>query len=58
MSTERKPGSRGVRDPFAGGPGKAKAPAGGEPGARENTSSKGSTKTSSPRDGFKKKRRK
>ena len=56
MSTERKPGSRGVRDPFSGGPAKSKPPSGSEPGTRENTNPKGSTKTVSPRNSYKKRK--
>lgn len=57
MSTERKPGSRGVREPFTQR-GAQPAPGGGEPVPREEPNPKGSTKTVSPRRSFKRKPRK
>ena len=58
MSTERKPGSRGVRDPFADKAANSGQRIGNEPGQREKENSKGSTKTVSPRRSFKRKPRK
>ncbi len=58
MSTERKPGSRGVRDPFAGEGANPAPRIGSEPGTRQNPNPKGSTKTVSPRRSFKRKPRK
>ncbi|NNF43163.1 MAG: hypothetical protein HKN62_08940 [Phycisphaerales bacterium] len=57
MSTERKPGSRGVRDPFALDRANAAPRFGAEPGPREKTKKKGSTKTASPAKGFKKRKK-
>ncbi len=56
MSTERKPGSRGVKEPFGRGAVNPTPPIGTEPGAREKAKSKGSTKTVSPRKSFKKRK--
>ena len=50
MSTERKPGSRGVKEPFARGRANPALPIGSEPGTRETPKTKGTTKTVSPRD--------
>ncbi len=58
MSTERKPGSRGVRDPFAGERANQTPRIGSDPDTRKNEKTKGSTKTASPRKSFKKKPRK
>ncbi|MCP3905674.1 MAG: hypothetical protein GY715_18765 [Planctomycetes bacterium] len=58
MSTERKPGSRGVRDPFAGGRANPDQRIGNEPAPRDKENAKGSTKTVSPRKSFKRKPRK
>ena len=58
MSTERKPGSRGVRNPFAREQAKPAERARVEPEPDENPNPKNSTKTVSPRRGFKRKPRK
>lgn len=58
MSTERKPGSRGAMDPFAGGRTKPEPRAADEPGTRRNPKTKGSTRTVSPRASFKRRPRK
>jgi hypothetical protein len=58
MSTERKPGSRGVRGTFSGDRAKPAPPLGGEPAKDPNPNPKGSTKTVSPRKSFKRKPRK
>ncbi len=56
MSTERKPGSRGVTE-RSGNMGVNPAPSvGAEPGTDQNQKSKGSTKTVSPRKSFKKRK--
>ena len=58
MSTERKPGSRGVRDTFSGEK-KSKTPGiGAAPDTARDQKVKGSTKTVSPRAGFKRKPKK
>ncbi len=54
MSTERKPGSRGVKEPFARGRANPALPFGSEPGTRETP--KGTTKTVSPRESYKKRK--
>ncbi len=56
MSTERKPGSRGGKEPFSLGRANPTPPAGTEPGTRENPKTKGSTKTVSPRQSYKKRK--
>jgi hypothetical protein len=53
MSTERKPGSRGVRGPFSPERANQAPRSGSEPGARKNPNPKGSTRTVSPRKSFK-----
>jgi hypothetical protein len=59
MSTERKPGSRGVTERFSGGPKSSRdAGFGNARGNEPGESRKGSTKTQSPSKNFKKKRRK
>ena len=58
MSTERKPGSRGVNAPFARERANLPPSVGKEPGNRENENPKGSTKTVSPKRSFKRKPRK
>lgn len=58
MSTERKPGSRGVRDTFSGEKKKQSPGIGAAPEASPDQKSKGSTKTVSPRAGFKRKPKK
>lgn len=60
MSTERKPGSRGVTNRSTGDRANQPPKAGAEPepGARDGEKTKGSTKTVSPRRGFKRKPRK
>ena len=58
MSTERKPGSRGVRDPFAGERANQAPRNGSEPETRKNPKPKGTTKTVSPKRSFKRKPRK
>ena len=58
MSTERKPGSRAVRDASIPGPAKGGQPFGSPPEPRQNRTPKGSTKTVSPRKSFKRKPRK
>jgi len=55
MSTERKPGSRGVTSPFTRDRANPNS-RGSEPGARESASTKGSTKTVSPKRSFKKRK--
>ena len=56
MSTERKPGSRGVKEPFGRGGVNPTPPIGTEPVTREKQKSKGSTKTVSPRKSYKKRK--
>ncbi len=56
MSTERKPGSRGVKEPFGRGVTNPRSLGGTEPGAREKAKSKGSTKTVSPSKSSKKRK--
>lgn len=59
MSTERKPGSRGVLDRSSRDQAAAAAPRiESEPETRENPKLKGSSKTVSPRRAFKRKPRK
>ncbi len=58
MSTERKPGSRGVLDPFAREQANPAPRIGSEPETRENPKLKGTTKTVSPRRAFKRRPRK
>ncbi len=53
MSTERKPGSRGVKEPFAHERVNPSPPIGTEPGTREKQKSKGTTKTVSARHSYK-----
>ncbi len=55
MSTERKPGSRGVTEPFSQGVNPT-PPVGTEPGTRQTPKSKGTTKTVSPRQSYKKRK--
>ncbi len=55
MSTERKPGSRGVKGPFGQGV-KPTTPIGAEPDTSPKTKSKGTTKTVSPRQSYKKRK--
>jgi hypothetical protein len=57
MSTERKPGSRGVREASLPGQSKNSPKIGAPPENRDNPNPKGSTKTASPKKGFKKKRK-
>ncbi len=56
MTTERKPGSRGVKEPFGHEPMKPTPRFDTEPGAREKPKSKGTTKTASPRQSYKKRK--
>ena len=56
MSTERKPGSRGVREPFDHKAVNPTVPIGTEQGTRQKAKSKGSTKTVSPRKSYKKRK--
>ena len=56
MSTERKPGSRGVKAPFGHEGTKPTTPIGTEPETRQKAKSKGSTKTVSPRQSYKKRK--
>ncbi len=56
MSTERKPGSRGVKEPFDHQGVNPTPPIGTELGTRQNPKSKGSTKTVSPRHSYKKRK--
>ena len=58
MSTERKPGSRGVKDPFSRERADPEPRVGSGPGTRKNPNHKGTTKTVSPRQSFKRKPRK
>jgi len=58
MSTERKPGSRGVRDPFARERANPAPRIGSEPGTGQNPKPKGTTKTVSPKRSFKRRSRK
>lgn len=58
MSTERKPGSRGITERFAGGPAGDEAKFGDDRRDAQQESRKGSTKTQSPSKSFKKRRRK
>ena len=57
MSTERKPGSRGVKEPFSHAGLKPTTPIGTEPDTRQKTKSKGTTKTVSPRQSYKKRKK-
>ncbi len=56
MSTERKPGSRGVKEPFAHGGSNPTPPLGTEPDTRKKQKTTGSTKTVSPRQSYKKRK--
>ena len=56
MSTERKPGSRGVQEPFGHERANPALPIGTEPGTRQTPKTKGSTKTVSPRESYKKRK--
>ncbi len=56
MSTERKPGSRGVKEPFSHEGVNPTPPIGTEPGTRQKPKSKGTTKTVSPRQSYKKRK--
>ena len=56
MSTERKPGSRGVREPFDHKAVNPTPSIGTEQGTRQKAKSKGSTKTVSPRKSYKKRK--
>ncbi len=56
MSTERKPGSRGVKEPFGRGAVNPTTPIGTEPDTGRKTKTKGSTKTVSPRQSYKKRK--
>jgi hypothetical protein len=58
MSTERKPGSRGVMDPFSGDRATPAPRVGSEPETPQESTHKGTTKTVSPRRSFKRKPRK
>lgn len=55
MSTERKPGSRGTRE-FGRQRGNPALPTGSEPGTRLTPKAKGTTKTVSPRESYKKRK--
>ena len=57
MSTERKPGSRGVTSTFNGGLKKNESKFGNAPDSDPAEQKKGSTKTKSPSKGFKKRRK-
>ncbi len=57
MSTERKPGSRGVTSAFSGNAKKKDVPFGAAPATEPNERKKGSTKTKSG-VGFKKRKKK
>lgn len=57
MTTERKPGSRGVTERFTKGPKTRDSGYGNARGNEPNESRKGSTKTKAPRKGFKKRRK-
>ncbi|MHC4220634.1 MAG: hypothetical protein ACYSU7_19530 [Planctomycetota bacterium] len=56
MSTERKPGSRGAKEPLDQERAKPAPPIGTEPGKRETPKTKGTTKTVSPRASYKKRK--
>ncbi len=56
MSTERKPGSRGVKEPFGNPGANPTPPIGTEPGTRQTPKDKGTTKTVSPRESYKKRK--
>ena len=58
MSTERKPGSRGVRDPSARKRADPAPRIGSEPGTGQNPKPKGTTKTVSRKQSFKRRPRK
>lgn len=58
MSTERKPGSRGAKEPQGRPPAGQEPRFGGETPPRDTSSGKGSTKTVSPKRAFKRKPRK
>lgn len=57
MTTERKPGSRGVTERFTKGPKARDSDFGNARGNEPNEVRKGSTKTKSPSKGFKKRRK-
>ena len=56
MSTERKPGSRGAKEPIGHERAKPAPPIGTEPETRQTPKAKGSTKTVSPRASYKKRK--
>ncbi len=56
MSTERKPGSRGGTDPTGHEQLNPTPPLGTEPDTRKKQKTKGSTKTVSPRQSYKKRK--
>ncbi|MHC4427854.1 MAG: hypothetical protein ACYS0D_04525 [Planctomycetota bacterium] len=56
MSTERKPGSRGAKEPFVQERANPAPPIGPEPGTRQTPKAKGTTKTVSPREAYKKRK--
>ena len=56
MSTERKPGSRGVKEPSGQKSVNPTPHLGNEPGPSQKAKSKGTTKTVSPRQSFKKRK--
>ncbi len=56
MSTERKPGSRGAQEPFDHGRANPAPTIGTEPGTRQTPKTKGTTKTVSPRESYKKRK--
>ncbi len=56
MSTERKPGSRGVKEPSGQQLVNPTPSIGTEPGTRQKQKSKGTTKTVSPRKSYKKRK--
>lgn len=58
MSTERKPGSRGVMDPFLRERANRAPRIDNEPGTAPNPNPKGTTKTVSPKRAFKRRPRK
>lgn len=56
MSTERKPGSRGITQRFEGDRANQAPETGGQSGTRDKAGTKGSTKTVSPRASYKKRK--
>ena len=56
MSTERTAGGRGGKEPFGRGVTNPRPLGGTEPGVREKSKTKGSTKTVSPRKSYKKRK--